>query len=379
MYSAGASRVLGVIDSLEVGGAQQHLLTLASALGPRGYQYAVATAGDEPLSARFERAGIPVLTLARRTTKHRLSPTFIGRLVQLASSGKFDLIHAHLHSASVAAACAAHFSGLPLVVTHHSMNTWHRGWHRALDAWADRRADAVIAVASNVAAVIEGHGVRPAIIPNGIPGFYARQSAAQAASIRAGLGVPPGAYLVGFVGRLCQDKNPLLFVEVAALVAARCENAHFVLIGDGPLRPAAEERARCLGLDDRITFAGFVPNAAELHEVLDVLAVTSDSEASPLVVLEAMRAGRPVVATAVGDIPRQVAPGETGFLLPHRDAPGLAAALVTLADRPLRDRLGQAGRTRFLTHFSIDGTAARTADVYARALRRVGLRSVPAA
>lgn len=378
MYSAGASRVLGVIDSLEVGGAQQHLLTLASALRPRGYQYAIATAGNEPLSAQFERSGIPVLTLARRTTKHRLSPTFIGRLVQLASSGKFDLIHAHLHSASVAAACAAHFSGLPLVITHHSMNTWHRSWHRALDAWADRRADAVIAVASNVGSVIEGHGVRPEIIPNGIPGFYAHQSASQATLIRAGL-VPPGAYLVGFVGRFCQDKNPLLFVEVAALVAERCESAHFVLIGDGPLRPAAEERARCLGLDDRITFAGFVPNAAELHEVLDVLAVTSDSEASPLVVLEAMRAGRPVVATAVGDIPRQVAPGETGFLLPYRDAPGLAAALVALADRSLQDRLGQAGRTRFLAHFSIAGAAVRTADVYARVLRRVGLRSVPAA
>lgn len=142
---------------------------LTGRLTKAGYRCTVATSGSEPLAATFQAQGVEVFSLTRRTIKHRLSPTFITRLAWRACHGDFDLIHAHLHSASIAAAVAARVSGLPLVLTHHSMNTWRPPWHCALGRWADRQADVVIAVAGNVAASIEPSGVPARIIPNGVP------------------------------------------------------------------------------------------------------------------------------------------------------------------------------------------------------------------
>ncbi len=161
-------RVLAVIDWLEVGGAQHHLLWLASGLARAGYRFLVATSGNEALTAVYRRAGVPVLTLTQRSIKHRLSPAFLARLLRLVRRGQFDLIHGHLHSASVCAAMAARATGTPLVLTHHSMNTWRPAWQRVLGRWADRQADAVIAVATNIAAALQRSAVRARVIPNGV-------------------------------------------------------------------------------------------------------------------------------------------------------------------------------------------------------------------
>ncbi|MBI3965510.1 MAG: glycosyltransferase [Chloroflexi bacterium] len=365
---SGSPRILLVIDCLEVGGAQQHLLTVARGLTRAGFELVVATSGREPLAHEFRRAGIPVLSLTRRSIKHRLSPTFVARLSWLAVHGCFDLIHAHLHSASVAAAVGARISGLPLVLTGHSMNTWAPAHHRRLARWANRQATAVIAVSDNIAAMVAAGGVRAQIIPNGTAIPELTVSAASAIALRVTLGLPASAYVIGYVGRFTPDKNPLLFVNVAALVAARCPNAQFLLIGDGPLRQVAEARGRQLGIADRLHFLGFQPNAVELQPAADVLALTSNSEGSPLVVLEAMAAGRPVVATAVGYVPHQVVDGLTGFVVPARDATALADRLVRLADPRLRRELGRAGRERVRSNFSAQQQLQEIVRVYGEAL-----------
>src|SRR5262249_15057454 len=148
-------------------------------------RFTVATSGDEPLLATFEEAGVPVWTLARRSIKHRVSPVFTARLTAIALCGGFDVIHSHLHSASLAAAGAARVSGLPLVITHHSMNTWRSRWDTLLGRWADRQANAVIAVANNVAASVERGGARARVIPNGVAVPSGRWSAVEVAAARA--------------------------------------------------------------------------------------------------------------------------------------------------------------------------------------------------
>jgi glycosyltransferase involved in cell wall biosynthesis len=370
--SVGPPRVLAVIDWLEVGGAQRHLLALASGLWRDGCEVIVATSGQEFLTGAFQQAGIPVLSLARRPIKHRFSPVFATRLAWLARRGGFDLIHAHLHSASVAAAMAARASGLPLVLTHHSMNTWRTGWHRALGHWADRQADAVIAVATNLAAAADGHGARVRIIPNGVEPPSSLVVPVEIAATRIRLGIPTEAYVISYVGRFTADKNPFLFIEAAARVAARCPTAYFVMLGDGPLRTSVEAHARAVQLDGRVLFAGFQADAAAFHPVADVLALPSNSEGAPLVVLEAMAAGRPVVATAVGDVPRQIVHGKTGLVVPPGDARGLADALLLLADPALRARFGTAGRERVLSGFTVAHCLGQTAEVYREVLARRG-------
>ncbi len=379
--TVGPRRVLAVIDWLEVGGAQRHLLGLAGGLRRDGCEVVVATSGQEPLTEAFQQAGIQVASLTQRSIKHRVSPVFALRLARLAWQGDFDLIHAHLHSASVAAAFAARALGLPLVLTHHSMNTWRSGWHSVLGRWADRQADTVIAVASNLAAAAGAHGARVRLIPNGVEWPSRLASPVEVAAARAQLGIPTDAYVISYVGRFTVDKNPLLFIEAAARVAARCPSAYFLMLGDGPLRPSVEARAQELQLDKRIHFAGFQADAAAFHPVGDVLTLPSNSEGAPLVVLEAMAANRPVVATAVGDVPQQIVHGTTGFVVAPGQAQELADALVELADPGLRARFGAAGRARVLNRFTTEHCLQQTVAVYREAMARRGLgrRSRPAA
>jgi glycosyltransferase involved in cell wall biosynthesis len=362
--------VLAVINGLEVGGAQQHLLTLTRGLAGSGYRFVVATSGNEPLDAVFRREGVPVITLSRRSIKHRVSPVFMARLALLASSGNFHLIHGHLHSASIAAAVAARISGLPLVLTHHSMNTWRPPYHVALGRWADRQADAVIAVSSNIAAAVEQGGVSVRIIPNWVRPPTQLWTETEIAAARNDLDIPCDAYVISYIGRFSRDKNPLLFVEAAAIIAERSSNAHFLLVGDGPLRSEAEARGRALGIENRLNFIGFRSNAADLHQVVDVLALSSNSEGSPLVVLEAMAVGRPVVATAVGDVPEQIVHGETGLIVPPQDAQALANAVLALENTSLRWRMGRAARERVLHHFSVERGLSLTMAVYREALHQ---------
>lgn len=357
--------MLAVIDRLEIGGAQHHLLQLARGLRELGYELTVATSGDGPLRSHFADAGIQLVSMCHHSVERQISLPFAARLTHLAAH--FDLIHAHLHASAVAAAIAACHVHRPLVITHHSMSTWHGTGDRLAGRWADRQADAIIAVARNVAEALPS-GVTARVVPNGVPLPRERWTRERVAATRYGLGIQPQAYLISFIGRCSPDKNPLLFVEVAARVAFRSRGAHFLLVGDGPLRVPAMDRARALGIGDRFTAPGFWADAGAIHQISDVLTLTSNSECAPLVVLEAMAAERPVVATAVGDVPRQIVHGQTGFVVPPGDLVAMQAALLQLEDPDLRRRFGSTGLRRVQRYFSLERMLVETADVYAKVL-----------
>ena len=367
-------RVLLVIDSLEVGGAQHHLLSLASRLLRLGHQPVIATSGQEPMAAQFSDLGITVKSLSKRSIKHRLSPAFTTRLTQLAITGAFDLIHAHLFSSSAAASVAARVTGRPLIVTHHSMNTWQRGWQRALGSWVDGNADAVIAVASSIAASRKARRIYT--IPNGVAVPDRTWSGDEIAAARKKLGIPTNAFVMSYVGRFTADKNPLLFIDAVALLAERVPGVRALLIGDGPLRKIAERRAEELDVRSCMSFLGFQPDAHRLHSIADVLVLTSESEGSPLVVLEAMAAGRPVVATDVGDVAQQIVHGESGYLVSPREPEAVAKALLELQDPARRAQMGSAGRLRVLQEFNMERTLDQIVEVYRLALHQTSLRAV---
>ena len=358
-------RVLAVIDSLEVGGAQRHLLTLAQALRAYEFELTVATCGEQPMAHLFAEAGVPVRTLTAPSIAGRFSSAFTERLIRLAGES-FDLIHAHLYASTISAALAVRTTKLPFVVTRHSMSTWQGARERALAGWADRQAGAVIAVARNAMALVPPDA-RAHLIPNGVqlPTVPTRQ---QVATAREALGIPAGAYLVSYVARCVADKNPLLFVEAARHALGQCGDARFLLVGDGYLRPTVQARIRELGMAAHFTVTGWRSDGPDLQAIGDVLALTSDSECSPRVILESMAAERPVVATAVGDVPYQVVSGRTGFVVPREDAAGLGAALLALRDPQLRGSFGRAGRKRVEALFTADRMAQRTAAVYASVL-----------
>jgi len=197
-------------------------------------------------------------------------------------------------------------------------------------------------------------------------GIELRGADGRTAGVRAGLGVPAEAPLVGEIGRLCDVKGQR---ELIAAIA-RLPGVHAVLVGEdhaagGGYRELLEREARSAGVADRVVFAGYRPDADAVLDELDVFVLPSWIEGLPLVALEAMAHGKPVVATAVGGTPEAVLDGETGLLVPPRDPERLAGAIErVLGDAELARRLGEAGRTRIAEHFSQQAMTRRVLEVY---------------
>ena len=174
--------------------------------------------------------------------------------------------------------------------------------------------------------------------------------------------------VVGFAGRLIPEKGADVFLRAASLVTGVVPEARFVVIGDGRLRGELEALAGDLGLlEDRVRFLGFRGDAADLIAGLDILAVPSRSEGTPLVVGEAMAAGVPVVVSRVGGLPDQVTHRATGLVVDPEDPEGLATALVSLLLAPDEARqLGEAGRA-YAARFPHAALVDRMEEVYRQA------------
>jgi glycosyltransferase involved in cell wall biosynthesis len=180
--------------------------------------------------------------------------------------------------------------------------------------------------------------------------------------VRRELGIPVDAPVVGTVTRLSPQKAPLDFVDAAARVAERRPEAHFLLVGDGPLRAGVEARVADLGLVERFHLAGLRREVPDLLHAFDVFALSSLWEGLPRVLPQAMAAGLPVVATAVDGNAEAVTDGANGILVPPGDPGAMAGALVRLLDDPdLAARMGEAGQAsvqEFSARKMVDDIAA---------------------
>ena len=364
-----SARVLLVVDSLEVGGAERHVVDLASALHRKGYEVEVACSITDGLSKPLEEAGVPVRPLTRRLVKRRVSLAYACGVRKLLKKGSFDLVHAHIYASAVAAAIATRGTGVPLVVTEHTEASWQNLWARLCSRWTYRRARRIIAVSTPIERrLIERDGVPPervTLIPNAV--IPASGNPPDLADT-----LPDGWLerpLVGVVARLQPEKGVATFLKAATHVSKVSPEARFLVVGDGPLREELLDLVGHVGLRERVHFLGYRVDAQRLIGLLDVLVVPSLTEGSPLIVLEAMAAGVPVVASAVGGIPDQVRHGEEGVLVPPDDPNALAGALGALLEDPaLARRLGEAGRRRTENEFSHEALVRRIEAIYCAAL-----------
>ena len=373
-----------------IGGMQNHTGALTRCLDDEGVSQTVVTSrlGGPPARTtrgertRVVRVGAPVPRLRQlwglAALPHVLRP---GRPV--------DVVHAHQGedvATLLLARLAAARHRCPLVVTVHC-SVRHTVTGRspralflrlvggAVEARVLARADAVVALARRTAQLLRRDGV-PAdavhVIPSGFePGTFGDRDREDAF---AGFGRPR----VGFVGRLAPSKRPDLLVRA---FAAMSREASLVVVGDGPLRERVEEMAASSVPRGRVHLQGFVEHTQvpRVLASLDVLVLPSEYEELGSVLVEAMAAGVPVVATDVGGIPEVVRDGETGLLVPPGDVAALTAALDRLtADRELRRRLGEAARDR-AQQYAWPVLARRVLAVYAeRGRSRPRAGSVPA-
>jgi glycosyltransferase involved in cell wall biosynthesis len=284
-------------------------------------------------------AGVPVSILLGKLVKRRVSSRYGRALRRLVEDRRPALVHAHLYASAAAAAQATRDLGVPLLVTEHTEAPWRDRRAQVVSRQVYRRADRLVAVSSAIRTVlVEAYGVPSERVDVVLPATTAPVAERPAAR-------GPRGVMVGVVGRLVPEKGVDVFLQAASLVLTVVPHARFLVVGDGPMGEDLQRRAAALGIADSVTFTGFRADAPQLIAGLQLLAVPSRSDGSPLVVCEAMAAGIPVVASRVGGLPDLVADGRTGLLVRPGEAEDLARAMVSLLlDPTAAEELGTRGR-----------------------------------
>lgn len=359
-------RILMVVDSLQVAGGERHAVDLACALVERGHTVAVACASGGALQHVLARNYIPVHVLLDRAVKRRVSVRFALQLRQVLDDHHMDLVHAHMYASAAAGALAVAGRAVPFVTTEHSQAGWRGAVNRQVSRSVLGRAGACIAVSSGIRQrliqVDRVQASRVFTIANTV------LPAVHGGKFPAGL-VHGEHSLVGVVARLQPEKGVGVFLEAAVHIQRVRPDCRFVIVGDGPLRERLERRAHELDLCDRTQFLGFREDATAIMSLLDVLVVPSLSEGTPLVVLEAMMAGIPIVASCVGGIPQQIRHCHEGLLVPSRDPHALAQACLALLNAPgLAQRLALEAQQRSIQEFDHGTMVDRIEGVYHRVL-----------
>lgn len=367
-------RVLVLITLAETGGAQRYVASLLPALVDE-YDVTVAAHGDGFLADAATAAGARYVPLQH--VRRPLDPIedLLGlvELVRLCRQVRPAIVHANSSKAGILGRLAAVVAGVP--VRLFTVHGWAFKAHSGLAArgylWADRvmawMTTTTICVAeSERDAGLRAHTCRAArtvVIHNGVGTGGPRRPR------------PPGPATVVSVGRLRAPKDFLTLVRAAA----KLEPGSFRLriAGDGPDRERLVAEIDRLGLAAAVDLLGTQPDVGSLLDAADVFVLSSTSEGLPMSVLEAMAAGLPVVASAVGGVPELV-DGETGALVPPADPGALAAALARLAAEPqLRERLGAAGRRRAEAEFGLAEFHRGHLDVYRAALAAANRNQTP--
>lgn len=260
-------------------------------------------------------------------------------------AGKFDLIHSHGYRADLIGFVAAKRVGLPIVSTCHGFISTdaHLRLYNKLDLYLLRYFNRVIAVSERMKRDLVARGVdgaRVQVITNAISEESRTGAERIRGQARSRLGIAQDEFVVGFVGRLAEEKGLGHLLEAARRWAPSDYRWRLVLVGDGPQRAALEEAVRSFGLTGRVIFAGFQSDTAEWYPAMDVFVLPSLTEGTPMVLLEAMTNGIPVIATSVGGVPAIISSGENGILVPPADPARLLEAMQSVAaDGDLRKRL----------------------------------------
>lgn len=365
--------IVQALAPARVGGLESVVAALAGGMAGRGHGVHVAAILDpgggehEFVSDLAERD----VTVHPIEVPHRAYLREYRSLRDLLDRLDPDVVHTHGYRADVLASAAARSAGRPVVSTVHGFT--RGGWKNRFYEWLQRRSlrrhDAVVAVSEPIRRELLRSGLsdrRVRLLRNA---WHRDRPLLERREARERLGLPGEGFVAGWVGRLSREKGPGVFLEAMARVRDRDGDVTGSMIGGGGRASSVEERARELGLGDRVRFQGRIPAAARLYRAFDVFVLSSRTEGTPVSLLEAMDAGVPVVATRVGGVPDVVRDGEEALLVPPEDPEALARAILGVRRRPEEARRrARAADRRLSERFAREPWLDATEEIYREVL-----------
>ena len=367
-------RILRVIGRLNVGGPALHVAYLSAGLAERGYETTLVAGnverGEDSMAFVAENLGVPVIRLGEM--RRDISPVRDVRatayLARLIRETRPHILHTHMAKAGGVGRIAALVAreARPPVIVHtfhghvlrHYFDPVRNGAFRLLERWLARKTTTLVAVSPQVRDELVELRIAPAekfvVVRLGIE--LAERVGADDGRVeqRRLLGIPPDRFVVGWIGRMTAVKRTEDVLLTFRRLRESGVDACLCLVGDGPDRPALERRAKELGIMRETLFLGFQHEVAPFYGAFDALLLPSVSEGTPVSAIEALAAGKPVVATRVGGVPDVVRDGEDGLLADAGAVDDLSERLTRLARDPaLRERMGTAGRERVVNRYGV--------------------------
>jgi glycosyltransferase involved in cell wall biosynthesis len=366
--------VLRVIARLNVGGPALHVAYLSAGLTTRGYDTTLVAGtiarGEESMAYIAEQAGARVVALPGLSRE--ISPLHdalaVFRLARLIRQVRPMILHTHTAKAGTVGRVAALLAGdaRPSIVVHTFHGHVLRGYFgptksavfRVLERLLAKVTTVLVAVSPEVRDDLVQLGVAPAekfaVVRLGIELEKRVASTVPRDEVRRQLGIPAERFVVGWIGRMTGVKQTQDLLAALTELRAGGVDAGLLVVGDGPDRAGFEQHARQLGLVRHCLFLGYQEDVAPWYAAMDAVALPSGNEGTPVTVIEALAAGKPVVAYEVGGVPDVVREGVDGFLVEPGSTSGLAERLAQLAADPeLGRRLGEAGRKRVLERYGV--------------------------
>ncbi|MEO8288304.1 MAG: glycosyltransferase [Chloroflexota bacterium] len=364
--------VMQMTDITGRGGAEKALVDIALRLDRSRYNVTVcATRSAGNYQPVLDQAGINTFVQGR---KSRWDFAQWIKLVLLLRREKVDVLHTHLFGSNTLGRLLGRLAGVPVIIAHEHWSTKARR-EVTIDRLLYRLSDRILVPSSASKTLVREMERIPArridVLYNGVDTAQFAQEYSRE-EVRAELGIDPGATVIGIVGRLSEEKGGVdnLIRAVGRLHVAN-PDLRLLIVGDGPLRSSLETVAAAGAAPGVVHFAGTRTDVARLLGAMDMFVLPSLNEALPIVLLEAMAAGLPVVATGVGGVPEIVEDGKTGLLVPPGDQQALQAAIARLLDNPLLGKqLAAAGKANIALNFTIEKMVERLESLYDSLLTR---------
>ena len=359
-------RIVHVAGSADWGGGERYLELLARHLDRDRFALTVVLPGEGAFAERLADLQIPVQVV---DLERLVALSAIARLAATLRGLTPDVVQSHGARSNFYARLAAallprrprHISTVHNSLRDYPVSSLRRLTYRAMDRVTLPLSARVLCVAE---ALARDYPRRATVIPNGVDVNELEAARGERLEIRRALGLGVGP-LIGFVGRLTPQKDPVTFLRALAAVRRDVPDAAGLLVGDGALRADLELEATRLGLGGHCVFAGARPDVPALLDAMDLFVLSSVSEGFPFVLLEAMAMARPVVATAVNGVTELIRPDVDGILVAPGDPASIARAVLDLLRRPEHARaVGAAARARVADHFSVDRMVQQTERLY---------------